>query len=775
MKTQTLQRQFRLWTVILVVVPSLLIMAIYTINQINIVKQKKLELISQRVDSQRRLIEYWLEERATDVHMLSQLKSFRTLDEEQMKIALELTQQNSKEFDSLSFIDRNGLFKISTLTGGIQFPSAINQPYFQGALAEEEHISDIVIGRNSGLPIINFSSPVYDNEGNFQGALLGSVRTTKIETLLRENWMGETGEILLVNRAGKLIAQPRYVTTLIEEGILEGDSKKEVKLSNEALASIHIGETGKASWTDYLGNRVMGAYQYMPELGWTLVGSVNEEEILTPIYTQLGKMAGGTLLLLFLILPLATRLTNFIKRPIDWLIDQSNLIATEKYEKIERNKELKKMPQELGNLCKSFLQMSFIIENTVGLLKENEAKLESKVVEIREINISLEKEIVERKKAQADLQWLNARLEDEVSYRTQQLQQSEQQYRKLVENSPDIICQFDKDYRFIYVNPAFTLITGISLAQAVGKTSAETGASEEYCSRWVQNLDTVFYTGSKLEIESWSARLDDQHFYSIRLIPEFNKDGQVESVLCIARDVTEKQQLERRMAQIDRLNIVGEMAAAIGHEVRNPMTTVRGYLQLFQKKEQFLKYGESLGTMIEELDRANSIITEFLSLAKNKAVDMKRGNLNKVIFTILPLLQADAICWGHEINTECSNIPDSDFDEKEIRQLILNLVRNGFEAIDDRGEVIVRTYLHNDNVVLEVQDTGKGIPNEVMDKLGIPFVTTKDGGTGLGLSVCYRIVDRHGAKIDVSTGRNGTIFTIYFNLSKSYVIEQEIA
>ena len=775
MKTQTLQRQFRLWTVILVVVPSLLIMAIYTINQINIVKQKKLELISQRVDFQRRLIEYWLEERTKDVHTLSQLKSFRTLDEEQMKITLDLTQQNSKEFDSLSFIDRGGLFKISTLPGGIQFSSAINQPYFQGALAGEAYISDIVIGRNSGLPIINFSSPIYDNEGIFQGVLLGSVRTTKIETLLRENWMGETGEILLVNREGKLIAQPRYVTTLIEEGILEGDSKKEVKLSGEALASIHIGETGKASWTDYLGNKVMGAYQYMPERGWTLVGSVAEKEVLDSIYVQLGKMAGATIFLIFLILPLATKLTNSVKKPINWLIDQANLISVGNYERIDRDKDIKKMPQDLSKLCKAFLEMSYKIENTVGLLKENEVKLEGKVVEIREINISMEKEILERKKAQADLQRLNSRLEDEVSYRTQQLQQSEQQYRKLVENSPDIICRFDKEYRFIYVNPAYTLITNISLEQAVGKTSAETGAPEEYCSRWIEKLDIVFHTGLKLELETWTGRMSDQRYYSVLLVPEFGVDGQVESILSIARDVTEKQQLERRMAQIDRLNIVGEMAAAIGHEVRNPMTTVRGYLQLFQKKEQFLKYGESLSTMIEELDRANCIITEFLSLAKNKTVDMKRGNLNKVILTILPLLQADALCWGHEMNAECGNIPDNDFDEKEIRQLILNLVRNGFEAIEDRGEVIVRTYLHNENVVLEVQDTGRGIPNEVMDKLGIPFVTTKDGGTGLGLSVCYRIVDRHGAKIDVSTGRNGTIFTIYFNRSKSNVIEQEIA
>lgn len=224
------------------------------------------------------------------------------------------------------------------------------------------------------------------------------------------------------------------------------------------------------------------------------------------------------------------------------------------------------------------------------------------------------------------------------------------------------------------------------------------------------------------------------------------------------------------MAHLERLNTVGEMAAVIGHEVRNPMTTVRGYLQMFQKKVEFREHQEQLDLMIDELDRANTIITEFLSLAKNKAVKMKRGNLNKVILTLLPLLQADAVYWGHEINLEAGVIPDSDFDEKEIRQLILNLVRNSFEAMEDKGEVIVRTYLDSGCITLEVQDAGKGISTEMIGKLGIPFMTTKEGGTGLGLSVCYRIVDRHGAKIDVNTGAHGTTFIIKFISSMHYEV-----
>jgi ligand-binding sensor protein/nitrogen-specific signal transduction histidine kinase len=221
--------------------------------------------------------------------------------------------------------------------------------------------------------------------------------------------------------------------------------------------------------------------------------------------------------------------------------------------------------------------------------------------------------------------------------------------------------------------------------------------------------------------------------------------------------------LNRISATMDRLNIVGEMAASIGHEIRNPMTTVRGYLQMLQLKGDFPKYYEHFSVMIGELDRANGIITEFLSLAKNKAVEMKIGNLNDVIQSLQPLLQADASCRGHQLFIDLGEIPHSNFDEKEIRQMILNLVRNGFEAMPDSGEVTIRTHAQRGRIMMSIKDMGTGIPNEVMQKLGTPFLTTKDNGTGLGLPICYRIAERHGAEIVVDSASQGTTITIIFN------------
>jgi len=205
------------------------------------------------------------------------------------------------------------------------------------------------------------------------------------------------------------------------------------------------------------------------------------------------------------------------------------------------------------------------------------------------------------------------------------------------------------------------------------------------------------------------------------------------------------------------------MAAAIGHEIRNPLTAVRGYLQFFQGKKENAKYRTQYQMMVDELDRANGIISEFLSLAKNKAIELKSYNLNDIISALLPLLQAEAFRTGHEIQVDMGDAPNINLDEKEIRQLLLNLSRNGFEAMETGGRLTIETYTENDKVVLAVRDNGTGIPQGVLDKLGTPFLTTKDTGTGLGLPVCYRIAEHHNAKIVVAIGLEGTTFTVEFN------------
>jgi signal transduction histidine kinase len=240
-----------------------------------------------------------------------------------------------------------------------------------------------------------------------------------------------------------------------------------------------------------------------------------------------------------------------------------------------------------------------------------------------------------------------------------------------------------------------------------------------------------------------------------------NIDGK-QCILGIVNDITDRKQVEKEIARLDRLHLVGEMAACIGHEIRNPITTVRGFLQLFKGKWEDVQFKGYFNLMIEELDRVNSIITEFLSLAKNKAVNLKPQNLNSIVKALSPLLVADAANSSKYVIVELEDIPDLLLDEKEIRQLILNLVRNGLEAISPGGSVTIRTFEDDESVVLSVRDQGKGIEPEILKKIGTPFLTTKDNGTGLGLAVCFSIAARHKAEIKVETGPKGTTFFVRF-------------
>ena len=217
------------------------------------------------------------------------------------------------------------------------------------------------------------------------------------------------------------------------------------------------------------------------------------------------------------------------------------------------------------------------------------------------------------------------------------------------------------------------------------------------------------------------------------------------------------------IARLDRLNVIGEMAASIGHEVRNPLTTVRGFLQFIGNKKEFEKYQSHFLLMMDELDRANSIITEFLSLAKNKAMNFKECNLNTIIREVNPLLEADALRHNCQVVLNLQDIPSLIVDVSSMRQLILNIVRNAIEAMPQGGTVTISTYSSGAVVKLVFCDEGMGIGSEIIDKLGTPFFTTKDNGVGLGLAVCYRIIQRHNAKLVIeSPEQGGAMFTVAF-------------
>lgn len=347
------------------------------------------------------------------------------------------------------------------------------------------------------------------------------------------------------------------------------------------------------------------------------------------------------------------------------------------------------------------------------------------------------------------------------------LEIKERQYRLLAENAADVIyC-----YRLIptrgfeYISP--------SVRQLIGYTPEEFYTSPDLLQSVVQPCDWPLLEMCLTNPEPISRPLTmrlirrDQTLIWVEQTSTllFDHENHCIGFEGIIRDISVRKALEQDVARLDRLNMVGEMAASVAHEIRNPLTTIRGYLQVFSNKKEFAHYREQLGLLLDELDRSNLIIKEYLSLSQNKMVDMKLAHLNTIIESLYPLIQADAVASCKEIRLELDDTPPLYLDDNEIRQMILNLVRNGLEAMEEDGHLLtLQTYRESNELVFTVIDQGKGIPPHVLENLGRPFLTTKDNGTGLGLATCYRIANRHQAKIEVYTTPQGTTFKIRFKI-----------
>ncbi|KAF1084165.1 Sporulation kinase E [Sporotomaculum syntrophicum] len=383
-----------------------------------------------------------------------------------------------------------------------------------------------------------------------------------------------------------------------------------------------------------------------------------------------------------------------------------------------------------------FIGMMYIMGWLVGGLTDMESNNRKHLNQSLQ---SLKEEVASRKKAEEQLRVLSS----------------------AVEQSPVMVVIADTSGRIQYVNSSFTSIAGYSLADVAGKGIMEIMGEEK---NQLEQLPGSMKSGGEWKGEITGLKKNGEYYYANTHLSSLKDSaGRITHVLGIAEDITAKRQMEQDMAKLDRLNLVGEMAAGIGHEIRNPMTTVRGFLQLLSDKEDCRDYREYFNLMIEELDRSNSIITEFLAMAKDRPVNLKRQNLNGLVEAMIPLLNADAINSEKSIEVDLQAVPDLLLDEKEIRQLLLNLARNGLQAMQPKGRLTIRTFMNRDaETVLAVSDQGCGIAPELLDKIGTPFFTTKDEGTGLGLAVCFSIAARHNASIKIDTSTTGTTFSVVF-------------
>ena len=347
------------------------------------------------------------------------------------------------------------------------------------------------------------------------------------------------------------------------------------------------------------------------------------------------------------------------------------------------------------------------------------------------------------------------------------LSDKEAQYRILAENAVDVIYYFQISpvKKLNYLSPSVFAVTGYSSEEYIDDPSLIFRLIHPDDQALLKNFISNPSCPDNLPLTLRLVRKDnDVIWIEQKSVPIYDKQGNVIALEGIVRDITVRKSLEEMASMFERMNMIGNMAATVAHEIRNPMTTVRGYLQVLQRRNIYKDDREKFILMIEEIDRANSIIQEYLSLSRTKLSNLQKCSLNNIVENLFPLIQANATSANIYASIELADIPELLLDKNEIRQLLLNLVRNSLEAMSSGGNLIIRTFTQDSRVILAVSDQGSGIPQQVLDKLGTPFITTKATGTGLGLPICYQIVQRHNAKIEIDTGTGGTTFFICFKM-----------
>ena len=233
----------------------------------------------------------------------------------------------------------------------------------------------------------------------------------------------------------------------------------------------------------------------------------------------------------------------------------------------------------------------------------------------------------------------------------------------------------------------------------------------------------------------------------------------------ILRDLREIKALQERVTRSERLAALGGLAAGVAHEIRNPLSSIKGFAQFFLKKNPAgstdHKYSE---VMIQEVERLDRVIANLLDYANPKEPAQEQTSLADIIHRSIALITDDAKAKKVDVTVEIEeHIPPVKVDRDQITQVLLNIALNGLDAMKKGGKLVIRCFMDDESkfVIIEIEDTGHGIPEKELPRIFDPFYTTKKTGTGLGLAIAHRIVENHGGTLSVqSTGKSGTTFRI---------------
>lgn len=332
-----------------------------------------------------------------------------------------------------------------------------------------------------------------------------------------------------------------------------------------------------------------------------------------------------------------------------------------------------------------------------------------------------------------------------------------ERYELITNNMSDVITLIDFNGKCLYNSPSYEKFTGEKYREEVHPLQfihpedriRVHGALEfalENCSQMNIDYRVIHNNGQVFHVETTGIPFED----------EWGK-----KLVMTTRDITKRKEAESILQNSEKNAVIGKLAAGIAHEIRNPLTSLRGFLQLMKESNEVNH--TNLTIMFSEIDRINTIVGDLLLLAKPKDRSFQETNLTQILEEILHLLQPEAMLkktqFERHLDLDAATIY---CDVNQLKQVFINIIKNGIEAMEEGGTLTVSVVKHSRKCVhIKFADQGCGIHPDQLAKLGEPFYTTKENGTGLGLMVSKKIIQDHGGKLRIESELGkGTMITI---------------
>ncbi len=331
----------------------------------------------------------------------------------------------------------------------------------------------------------------------------------------------------------------------------------------------------------------------------------------------------------------------------------------------------------------------------------------------------------------------------------------------LIKYNPISIGMFDNQDHFIAVNPAYESMTGYKESELIGKSRLMIWPDDQK-ENAVKMLEDAIGNEIKVNIETEFRHRSGHEFpVYFTVIPMFEQ-GQLVGYFSMVTDISDLKATEEYMRNSEKLSAIGELAAGIAHEIRNPLTSIKGFLQLVFQFNQEPRTNAYYEIMISELSRIEEIVSEMLVLSKPHANFFQPFLISDKLKDVETLLQSEANMKNVHLNVEYGN--ENPFilgDGNQLKQVFLNLGKNAIEAVSQDGRLEIKLISQADSVLIQFEDNGPGISDEDLHNIGKPFFTTKETGTGLGFLISKRIVEKHHGTLHISTKiGEGTVVSI---------------